>query len=178
MNVRTAAACSCILMILFAGCSATTRHHVLSVFFDGVPDPNARRDQQAGEPATSTAPQASKRPGLREHGPYAARLCQACHKAGATNALVASADELCFRCHELRVDRPYVHGPVASGGCLVCHDPHSSRFTYLLVSESDTFCLRCHDAAAIAGVAAHAGSESQCTTCHDAHGGDTRYLLK
>ena len=59
--------------------------------------------------------------------------------------------QLCGRCHELDLTRRYVHGPLASGGCTVCHDPHSSRYRYLLVSDSDGFCLSCHDARRVAG---------------------------
>lgn len=94
------------------------------------------------------------------------------------NALVAPREQLCFRCHEIRMNKKYIHGPLASGGCTACHDPHSSQYRYLLVSESDSFCFYCHDRQTVARVGAHRGVQEQCTTCHDAHMSDKKYLLK
>ena len=113
-----------------------------------------------------------------EHGQYGAKLCSGCHESAATNALVLPREQLCFKCHELKLDKKYIHGPLASGGCTVCHDPHSSRNRFLLVSESDTFCFYCHDRATVAPVEAHAGIEGQCTDCHDAHMSDKKYFLR
>ena len=178
MKLWTMVACVSAGTVLSIGCNAASRYRVLSVFFDGVPVPTVVEpgaEKGAAAPMTAAAP---RRVGYREHGPYAARLCNACHEAAATNALVAPPDQLCFRCHELKLDKQYVHGPLASGGCLACHDPHSSQYRYLLVAESDDFCLRCHDKGAIAKNGAHAGIEAECTTCHDAHMSDKRYLLK
>jgi predicted CXXCH cytochrome family protein len=91
---------------------------------------------------------------------------------------VAPKEELCFRCHRLRVEKKYVHGPLASGGCLVCHDPHASRYPRLLVSDSDSFCFHCHEAERVARIEGHAGLQGGCTQCHDAHASDERFLLK
>jgi predicted CXXCH cytochrome family protein len=177
MRWRGIVACVCVAAVLSAACAATTRHKVLSILFDGVPPlpgPAAGADATAAAgPSVAAVPVAA-----RDHGPYAARMCGACHESAATNVLVAPKDELCFRCHELRVDRRYVHGPIASGGCLVCHDPHGSRYRYLLVSDSDSFCFHCHDRAAVATVPGHEDVESGCTGCHDAHASDTKGLLR
>ena len=67
---------------------------------------------------------------------------------------------LCQRCHALDTTKAYIHGPLASGGCLVCHDPHRSPNRYLLVSASDGFCLHCHDRASLSSLSGsdgHAG---------------------
>ncbi len=162
---------------LAAACSATARHRVLDFCFDGVPPVAPARPAGGPQAAAALRPQAVA---VHEHGPYAARMCGACHVSGASNALVATGGELCVRCHELRWDRRYVHGPVASGGgCLVCHDPHSSPHEHLLVAESSAFCLRCHDGASVAAVGAHAdASGRQCTACHDAHASDRPHLLR
>jgi len=169
--------CLCLAAVLSTGCNTMSRHKALTLFFDGVPPPKMRE-----APATPiTIPDGDAPPrqtGYREHGPFAAKLCSACHEAGGANALVAPKDELCFRCHELGQERKYVHGPLASGGCLVCHDPHSSRYRYLLVSESDNFCFRCHDRGSMEKIEGHGDPEANCTLCHDAHGSDTKYLLK
>jgi predicted CXXCH cytochrome family protein len=142
-----------------------------------VPPSRADRAAALSTPAPGGAA-GSRRAGFREHGPYAAKQCDACHDPGATNALVLPADQLCFQCHDLKLDKKYIHGPLASGGCLVCHDPHSSQYRYLLVSESDGFCLHCHDRKDLSKVGAHADLQESCTTCHDAHMSDSRYLLK
>jgi predicted CXXCH cytochrome family protein len=105
-------------------------------------------------------------------------MCGACHEAQATNALVAPRDQICFRCHEIALDRKYVHGPIASGGCLVCHDPHGSGNRALLVSASDRFCFHCHDRDLVHRIDGHEGLEEGCTDCHDAHASDERSLLR
>lgn len=177
MKAWTGVVCSAFMMVWSAGCNATTRYQVLSFLFDGVPPPQAAPavDQQQTA-AAGTAP--ARQVGYRAHGPYAAKLCNACHNSGATNALLLPREELCFQCHELKLNKKYIHGPLASGGCLACHDPHSSQYRYFLVSESDDFCFRCHDAEMVARNTAHAGMQQQCTTCHDAHMSDKRYLLR
>lgn len=167
-----------VALALAAGCSSARHHRLLSFFFDGVPKP--------AEAAVSTAPGVTAsvgrqlvRPG--EHGPYAAKLCSACHDAAATNALVAPAEQLCLRCHALDTTKVYVHGPLASGGCLVCHDPHRSTNRFLLVSASDGFCLHCHDRASLSTLAegdGHGGESADCTDCHEPHMSDRRFLLR
>jgi predicted CXXCH cytochrome family protein len=158
-----------------AACAATTSHRVLSFFFDGVPAPGNGLPV-AGTTAAAVA--AARGQTGSEHGPYAAHLCSACHETAASNALVVPRDQLCSRCHDFRATKRYVHGPLASGGCLVCHDPHRSSYGHLLVSESRGFCLRCHERRAIEQVSAHAGVDAECTTCHDAHMSDARFLLR
>jgi predicted CXXCH cytochrome family protein len=174
----TAVVCACVVATLCVACDAQTRHRTLTRLFDGVPPvktaPPAPPKSSAG-PAEAPP---SRHVGYAEHGPYAAKLCSACHNAAATNALVLPADQLCFQCHDLALNKRYVHGPLASGGCLLCHDPHSSKYGFLLVSDSDSFCFRCHDRASVERIEGHAEAVANCTNCHDAHGSDTKYLLK
>ena len=160
------------------GCDATARYKVLSLFFDGVPPPAAPAVEEAKQAAGAGGALPARQVGFRGHGPYAAKMCNACHEPGAMNALVAPPGELCFRCHQISMNKKYVHGPLASGGCIACHDPHSSQYRYLLVSESDDFCFYCHDRQTVARVSAHRDVQEQCTACHDAHMSDKKYLLK
>jgi predicted CXXCH cytochrome family protein len=160
-----------------AGCSAATRHTVLSTLFDGVPAPAPA----AVETETSAPGGAPLRSGVgasQEHGPYAARLCTACHVAGSANAvggMVSSPSRvLCLQCHEMP-ERRFVHGPVAAGECRACHDPHSSPHRPLLVASSDNLCLSCHERTAMA---AHPGGDQSCLRCHDAHASEQRSLLR
>ena len=177
MKTPTVAAGFCVAVAFLIGCSASTRHSVLTYFFDGVPPPaTSPAGLETSAEAAGRVP--ARRVALGDHGPYAAKLCDACHNVGATNVLVAPGEELCFRCHDLRLDRKYIHGPLASGGCLECHDPHGSRHGYLLVSEPEDFCFRCHDRAALAEAGTHGDLRERCTDCHDAHMSDNEHLLK
>ena len=178
MRMRTAILACCMTTALVCGCNTTKSHKVLSFFFDGVPEPGkapvepgSRDAGKEGGPAPAAAPR------YREHGPYAAKQCEACH-VKATNRLVLPDEELCFKCHPLDVRKKQVHGPLASGGCGVCHEPHGSIHPFLLVSEPKEFCFHCHDRNALASRGGHGGMETQCTACHDAHGSDEEYLLK
>lgn len=164
----------CCWVALALGCSYKT----LKFFFDGVPEPQKKKQAvRAGATAPENAGTAV-RAAYYEHAPYAARECDSCHDRNRTNALVTSKEQLCFNCHDLQLNQKYVHGPIASGGCLVCHDPHSSRYAFLLVSEPSTFCFHCHDPNAIPKDEPHTRTDVQCTLCHDAHMSDKKYLLK
>ena len=163
---------------LGTSCDPASRYRVLSFVFDGVPPPQVAEETAGQEGTGSASGVAARKVGFREHGPYAAKLCGACHESAASNTFVVAREQLCFRCHEFKIDKKYVHGPLASGGCTACHDPHSSKYRYFLLSESDTFCLHCHDRQVLDRVAAHAGVENECTSCHDPHMSDKKYLLR
>ena len=166
-----------VLTVLLCGCEATTRYKTLRFFFNGVPDPEEGKAAQIRKTAAGDTSGTKVAPSIREHGPYATKQCDACHQRP-SNALVAPIDELCSNCHEIRLDKKWVHGPLVSGGCRVCHEPHSSRYPFLLVSESESFCFTCHDEKAVAANEAHKDPSTKCTTCHDAHMSDNRFLLK
>lgn len=151
-----------------------TRHQVLTFFFDGVPPEETQGEVSKGSKKEGAPVVAAAR--YVEHGPYAAKQCEACH-VKASNKLVLPIEELCFQCHTLDIRKKHIHGPLASGGCKECHDPHGSRFPFLLVSEPKEFCFRCHDANAIEKKEVHRRTEAQCTSCHDAHSSDREYLL-
>ncbi len=178
MKVGTLAGSVVVVAALLVGCNATTRYEVLSLFLDGVPLPpkEPTAEELAAIPGQTFQPPKVR---YREHGPYAAKLCSACHVSTALNSLVVPREQLCFRCHVFGAEKKFVHGPLASGGCTACHDPHSSQNAYLLISASDSFCLHCHDSKNIARNEVHRGiDEHQCTTCHNPHMSDKKYLLR
>ncbi len=160
------------------GCQPETRYKTLSFFFDGVPNPQ-KKDQAQSNNANNANKNAAEKVRYREHGPFAAKLCGGCHVPG-TNNLIAPIEELCLRCHTTVVltGKKKIHGPGASGGCKVCHEPHGSAYPYFLVADSKTFCLHCHNKSDIMKREVHQGQTVQCTTCHDAHSSDNEYLLK
>ncbi|MFN7953263.1 MAG: cytochrome c3 family protein [bacterium] len=178
MKARASAAWILFAILLPAGCSPAERYDVLSTFFDGVPLPPPEEGPSAPLQDSALITNQRERAIRGTHGPYGARMCNACHESIANNKLVAPREKLCVRCHDLELDARYVHGPLASGGCTVCHDPHSSRYRFLLVAEPETFCLHCHDREAVARVEAHHETDAHCTTCHDAHKSNKKFLLK
>ena len=164
-----------LLLVLGAmlwGCEPMTQYKVLSVFFDGVPDPSKRVVTE-----TETAAATQKKIYYKEHGPYAAKQCRSCHAVN-TNRLVAPIEELCLRCHNLDLGKKWIHGPVASGGCRVCHSPHASGYPFLLVAKPEDFCFYCHSRADVSRNEVHAGATSECTVCHDPHSSNEKYLLR
>jgi predicted CXXCH cytochrome family protein len=170
-----------VVLILFisvlAGCEARSRYKTLSFFFDGVPDPDKVSAASGAAGQKGSGKTASKPPRDLSHGPYAAKMCEACHERS-SNALVLPLKDLCFKCHRLNIQKKYIHGPVAAGGCRICHEPHSSGRPFLLVSEPQKFCFYCHEEKAVLANEVHKGMDASCTDCHDAHSADNRYFLK
>jgi predicted CXXCH cytochrome family protein len=163
------------LITLAYGCEGKSSYKVLSFFFDGVPLPG--ETNKAGAKKEDPTAAANKKEIYREHGPYAAKQCEGCHVRG-SNKLLFPIEELCLRCHAMNISKQYIHGPLASGGCKICHEPHGSRYPFLLVAEANVFCLYCHNKNDILKREVHKGMEEQCTVCHDAHSSDKQYLLK
>lgn len=166
-----------VAVMLVVGCEAKTRYGVLNFFFDGVPNPEEKTMQIAEDKKNEQEGSLEKMRNFREHAPYAAKQCQSCHLRG-SNKLLKPAEQLCLDCHQIDLKKRWVHGPVASGGCKMCHDPHKSMYPFLLVAEPKDFCLYCHDEKIIFAQEAHREMTAQCTMCHDAHSSDQEHMLK
>jgi predicted CXXCH cytochrome family protein len=66
-------------------------------------------------------------------------------KGKMAKGLAADGPALCANCHDNKLfEGKIVHGPVAAGMCLGCHDPHGSDNIGLLKKEPATLCLDCH----------------------------------
>ena len=163
---------SCVL----AGCgSPKQRHRFLSVFFDGVPDPDAPK-AQTGNVRTSTAGKT-----VYLHEPYAQQKCDACHQN--TQDIFARAKvraDVCGDCHpNVATQYPKMHGPVVTGGCMMCHGAHQSSQPHLLKQPTPKLCVQCHEAGTLSPrTAAHTDPNSDCLTCHSGHGGSDSNFLK
>jgi predicted CXXCH cytochrome family protein len=96
-------------------------------------------------------------------------------KAGARGAL-------CLSCHtdfQDTVKRPFVHTPVKSGACTVCHDPHASSHGKLLAENAGAICASCHGRLVPEKArSVHAPvAAGQCVRCHDPHASKNRANL-
>gem|GEM_PF-2011458 len=169
----------------------------------------ATRKKQAKRTALRRA-----RPTLFVHGPYAVRACDLCHATSASvtftaikrtaatargtalprgfgQRLVYPIDQLCVSCHTEKSARSatrhgdWLHGPVATGRCVICHSPHQSQRRYMLKkADNKALCLECHseksnDYARREGLWIHGPvGNGECTWCHAPHGSRQRYLLE
>jgi predicted CXXCH cytochrome family protein len=198
MSMRTANIVSRILPVLLLlmtaaiiSCTITEkRYKTLKIFFDGVPDPNARAEKKEDESPKNKQPtdQNKKRP-VQEwvkiesrHPDYYNRKCENCHNKSAANFLKTGREKFCFTCHDQSdFQGDFLHGPVAGNDCLVCHLPHQSRHKYLLKETGAGMCLECHMREDVALNPVHAGvdfEKGNCTQCHYPHAADSRFFLK
>ncbi len=182
------AAAALFLAFPFAGCSVDQHHALLSIFFDGVPDPGAK-----GEKGEVSSQYFDDSGGLRVskvdmvmHEPFKLSQCTRCHPKERSLALEMETEKnLCFNCHEHDAIKeriggfPFVHGPVAVHGCIACHDPHESLNERLLSEKVPKLCYLCHDRKPVLSNPVHRDlDEEKCLGCHDPHGGKDRYFLE
>jgi predicted CXXCH cytochrome family protein len=140
------------------------------------------------------------------HGPYAANACYLCHETSASGGLrgfgkiqeakssfakagevsgklVEPLGELCSMCHESKDPAKaydaglWVHGPVSTGNCVLCHAPHSGPEQYMLEKTADALCVDCHEEGTIFNQSEHK-DRYDCMSCHNAHLGKDSRLLK
>lgn len=163
--------------LAWAGCTVTAdNYRMLSLFFDGVPDPNAPSSVVQGNQLAEAIRQS---PTYSVHKPFADDACAECHASRFT--LSRNDSPLCLKCHSNELSaHPRMHGPVAAGVCLWCHLPHESPQAHLLRDRDRPLCLQCHQAGLLssARVAAHADPDRGCLECHFGHGGDLPSLLR
>ncbi|MBL4699919.1 MAG: hypothetical protein JKX85_01550 [Phycisphaeraceae bacterium] len=165
-------------------CSPETRYETLSFFFDGVPDPNA--------PDLLDGPSANARNGspnarklrVSVHKPYRDNDCNACHVGNMRSfeSFTKISDIVCMNCHKQVTDAyRYMHGPVAIGACLMCHDPHEAAQPHLIKIPSPKVCLQCHQRESLGPPdIAHLNNpnpEADCLSCHVGHGSSEHGLL-
>jgi predicted CXXCH cytochrome family protein len=110
------------------------------------------------------------------HEPLLEGTCRPCHREGRGGSELTEAAQ-CYQCHKAAaVLYSYVHGPIAAGICLICHDAHGSSLSSLTRMNSKEMCTSCHDQPS---TTEHAESRTRvCTLCHDPHYSMLRYLLK
>ena len=170
---------------LLLSCDEIERHRALTFFFDGVPPLGGEGlgTERLDVNAPETGP-AGQKLVWYEHEPV--KDCTNCHQKQAMGGfspqtrLIAPAPQLCYKCHEdPATSAAFVHGPVAVGQCLFCHNPHRTKVEHLLTEAEPRLCYSCHDITMIGLIPAHLTQPtSACTDCHNPHAGPARFLLK
>ena len=88
------------------------------------------------------------------HGPYAARLCSACHPVpadGKVGLTAANVDSLCYNCHANFKAEMAAAGSrhkllsQSDRSCMECHDPHAANQEFDLKKPAQELCVSCHD---------------------------------
>jgi predicted CXXCH cytochrome family protein len=73
----------------------------------------------------------------------------------------------------------WVHGPVASGQCVICHEPHRALNPHLLKKAEPLICFQCHDESTLKVVPGHdRATYEACLDCHAGHQSSAKHLLK
>ncbi len=107
------------------------------------------------------------------HAAFGMGDCSICHLLGADNRfqLIDTGAGLCYMCHDAKNTQAKVHSPVASGDCILCHNPHQSPNPKMLMDYPvNKLCFNCHDEAMAKHAYVHVPvSEGECTSCHDPH---------
>ena len=165
-----------------AGCSAKSRHKVLSFIFDGVPSPEALVAEEGPIPPipeeeTSARARSDTTPVLFTHAPYENGDCASCHDLNLGNWF-DNTSALCYGCHDDMSVADAVHYPVEEGDCRICHDPHQSAYRFQLVFDPRRLCFECHDVLDHVATGMSASTEEGlCTDCHDPHSSSNIFAL-
>lgn len=166
-------------------CDEVDRHKAMTFFFDGVPPlPGEMPEKYVVDPNATAAPGAVSSGGWYVHEPL--KDCTQCHKSqrratfSRTVQLIAEVPQLCIGCHTEYARLPgWVHGPVASGDCLLCHEPHKTKHPSLLTVAVPQLCHQCHEPEALNLIDKHADpSYARCIACHAGHTAPARGLLR
>ena len=175
--------CSLIVFVIFNfSCSPKT----LSVFFDGVPNPDDTVSvfaepprQKAGIADNNEIAAAEIKILYSFHPPYQQKECTSCHNPNVIGQILEPLPGLCYQCHEdYGVSNPVLHAPVEAGECLSCHNPHMAHNKHLLQKTGPQLCFECHDSVQILQEDNHLDiADDDCIDCHNPHGGKERFIL-
>jgi predicted CXXCH cytochrome family protein len=89
-------------------------------------------------------------------------------------------------CHGEYQELSNVHGPVALGMCLSCHEIYEDTTPYEggddhwfdLVENDGNLCLKCHDTVANEAFVHYPIRRNKCIACHDPHGSDNPGMMR
>jgi predicted CXXCH cytochrome family protein len=107
--------------------------------------------------------------------------CESCHVPKTRDAH-AFDDKKCSVCHQMvKKNDKFVHGPVAAGECLACHDPHGSDEPAQVRVFGSDLCQKCHvdmKARLAEKRFTHAPVKEDCATCHNPHASPSKYQIR
>jgi predicted CXXCH cytochrome family protein len=159
---------------------------MLTFFFDGVPS----KDSIANVSETNAEMHSNDKEEFRTtpivsnvdfivHYPYQEKDCYSCHNENSKSEIIAKQPDLCYTCHDDFAGKyKYLHGPVATGYCTICHNPHMSKQPKLLTRVGQQVCLYCHESKSVFKNDVHKELDgAECTDCHNPHGGEDRFIL-
>ncbi len=177
LSVLTGLAC-------MASCTDTERHRALSFFFDGVPPLPGQVSEETQDEDTMNPQRRRVEPTWFLHEPQS--NCQRCHGDQKQEDfsrqvnLVSPLPALCYECHDMpQGGKGWVHGPVASGQCVICHEPHRSVNRHLLKKPEPQICFQCHEETSLKTLPGHDQASYQtCLDCHAGHSSFAKHLLK
>jgi predicted CXXCH cytochrome family protein len=121
------------------------------------------------------------------HKPVGAGQCTSCHQLvqgkhhpsePGSATLQEKGEKLCYKCHNNMATKKFVHGPVASGDCLACHEAHKSPNRKLLKGTGADFCFMCHENKFQFKYGHAPVMEGDCLACHDPHQSDNKMLAR
>ena len=170
------------MIIILWSCS----HKTLSIFFDGVPDPDNTTSLPADLNDTPEIAQNTETPHKNEaaqtyfnHAPFQQRECASCHDPNVMGQLQQPVPQLCYQCHDDYASKfKVLHAPVDAGECMICHSPHLALYNRLLNRPGQQVCYECHSPDDVLAKEPHGDiADADCTECHNPHGGEDQYML-
>lgn len=171
------------LGIFVVSCDEVKHHDALTFFFEGVPPLHGQLTEELVDSDSQGLSRRRPKQPWFTHEPR--KDCSLCHDNSRQRVfssqtyLIKPVPELCYQCHvDYTTSASYVHGPVAVGRCLFCHNPHKSRVEHLLIEPEPELCYLCHDIDTVSLIPAHLVKQQfACTDCHNAHTSSLKYLL-
>jgi predicted CXXCH cytochrome family protein len=175
-----------VILTTVLSCDEEERYKTMTFFFDGVPPLEGEDVNDVNSPDMSERqlPKGTE-PAWVIHEP--SKVCANCHDMTkrprwATPEFMKEPLQLCYDCHpgsNYSGSVDYVHGPVAVGDCMRCHNPHRSKQKHLLKLPVPDVCHQCHEKTDIESIADHSVELlSECLKCHVGHSSSERGLLK
>lgn len=182
-SIALAALVALCLIPAWSGCTPQKRYKVLTYFFDGVPDPDAKPTTQPGGEGATVVTNTRTGATVYVHKPFATNDCAQCHPGAGQGASFESFAKvphtICAKCHkETSTTFKVMHGPVAVGQCLLCHQPHESTVPALLNEPAPAVCEQCHVRGMLSTIPQHSTPKQSCLDCHFGHGGPERFFLR
>lgn len=95
------------------------------------------------------------------------------------NVPCAKAAEICAtdECHANLGKEEFIHGPVASGDCALCHQ-QLKKHKFEPIVNAGHLCTECHEQFDTEKIVHAPVKRGECTRCHDPHQSPNKFMLK